>query len=162
VALLALLIQVIAIRGPLGDSDDGRRALFLYSYLLLIAFVAVNFSRPGIALIGLGLMLNFVAILANEGWMAVTPETLLKTGPLPSDAVVGEWVPGTKDILLERSDVNLWPLTDRLVWDPISDVVRAFSVGDVVIAFGVIVTVIELFMPRFGPENPGSVNGAPA
>jgi hypothetical protein len=162
VALLALLLQVIAIRAPLGDSDDIRRGLFVYSYLLLLLFVVLNFSRPGIAIIGLGLILNFTAILANEGWMAVTPETLLKTGPLPGDAVLGEWVPGTKDVLLQRADVRLWPLTDRLVWDPISGLIRAFSVGDVVIIFGVIVTLIDFFMPRIGSEPPEAVNGAAA
>jgi hypothetical protein len=162
VALLALLVQVIAIQAPLGDNDDLRRGLFVYSYVLLLIFVALNFSRPGIAIIGLGLVLNFIAILANEGWMAVTPETLLRTGPIPSDAVLGEWVPGTKDVLLHRTDVRLYPLTDRLVFDPISSVIRAFSIGDVVILAGVLITLVELFFPRFKEEEPRAADGSPA
>ena len=161
-ALLALLLQVVAIKAPLGDSDDARRALFLNSYLLLLVFVAVNFTRPGIAIIGFGLLLNFIAIVANQGWMAVTPETLLRSGPLPGDAVLGEWVPGTKDILLHRSDVHLWALTDRLVWDPISGIIRAFSVGDVVIVAGVLITLVDLFLPRIKEEPALPPNGAPA
>jgi hypothetical protein len=162
VALLALLLQVIAIKAPLGDSDDLRRALFVYSYLLLLVFVAANFARPGIAIIGFGLLLNFIAIVANQGWMAITPETLLQSGPMPGDAVLGEWVPGTKDILLHRSDVHLWALTDRLVWDPISSVIRAFSIGDVVIVGGVLITLVELFLPRIKEEPLQPPNGAPA
>jgi len=160
VALLALLLQVIAIKAPLGDSDDLRRALFVYSYLLLLVFVAANFTRPGIAIIGFGLLLNFLAILANQGWMAITPETLLQSGSMPGDAVLGEWVPGTKDILLHRSDVHLWALTDRLVWDPISSVIRAFSIGDVVIVGGVLITMLEFFTPRLREEPPQAANGA--
>jgi len=162
VALLALLLQVIAIKAPIGDSDDLRRALFVYSYLLLLVFVAVNFSRPGIAIIGFGLLLNLVAIVANQGWMPITEETLLRSGSIPSDAVLGEWLPGTKDILLHRSDIHLWPLTDRLVWDPISSVIRAFSIGDVVIVAGVMITLVELFLPRIKEEPLQPPNGAPA
>ena len=162
VALLALFLQAVAIKAPLGDGDDARRALFLYSYLLLMVFVAVNLGRPGIALIGIGLLLNFMGILANEGWMAITPETLLRSGPLPHDAVLGQWVPGTKDVLLNRSDVHLWPLTDRLFWEPISGVIRAFSIGDVVIVAGVLVTLGDLFLPRLREEPSRPANGAPA
>jgi hypothetical protein len=160
VALLALLIQLVAIKAPLGDSDDLRRALFVYSYVLLLGFVALNFSRPGIAIIGFGLLLNFIAILANQGWMPITPETLLRSGSIPGDVVMGEWVPGTKDILLHRTDVRLYGLTDRLVWDPISGVIRAFSVGDVVIVVGVLITLVEMFLPRFKEEEPRPVNEA--
>jgi hypothetical protein len=148
VALLALLLQLVAIKAPLGDTDSLRRVLMVDSYILLLWFVAANINRPGIAIIGIGLILNFAAILANGGMMAIAPETILRTGQLPADAVVGEWLPGTKDVLLERSDIRLWFLTDRLVWDPISGVVRAFSVGDLVIAAGLVVTLVDLFGPR--------------
>jgi len=155
-ALLALLTQIIAIRAPLGDDDLPRRILLLASYLLLLIFVAANVYRPGIAVIGAGLLLNFAAIVANGGLMAITPRTILKTGSLPDDAVVGEWLPGSKDILLERGDVHLWSLTDRLTWDAISPPFRAFSVGDVVIVVGLALTLAELLLPRFRPEGEGA------
>jgi len=82
VALLALFLQAIAITAPLGDADVLRRVLFVSSYLLLIAFAARNIRRPGIAVIGLGLLLNFAAVAANEGFMPITPEVVLRTGPL--------------------------------------------------------------------------------
>ena len=149
VALLALCVQVIAIRAPLGNDDLPRRLLLVSSYLLLLTFVAFNVTRIGIAVIGAGLLLNFIAILANGGLMAITPETILKSGKLPEDAVVGEWLHGSKDILLERADVHLWFLTDRLVWDDISSVFRAFSIGDVIIAVGFALTVLDILLPRW-------------
>jgi hypothetical protein len=148
VALLALLLQVLAIKGPLGDAEWLRRVLLVSSYSLLLVFVVFNLRRPGIVVIGAGLLLNFIAIAANEGLMPITAETILKTGPLPDDAVVGEWLPGSKDVLLERDDVRLWFLTDRLTWDPLSSALRAFSIGDVIIAAGALVTLVELLSPR--------------
>ena len=148
VALLALFLQAIAITAPLGDADALRRVLFVSSYLLLIAFAARNIRRPGIAVIGLGLLLNFAAVVANEGFMPITPEVVLRTGPLPVDAVVGEWLPGSKDVLLEREDVRLWFLGDRLTWNAISSLLRAFSIGDVVIFVGLLVTLADFFLPR--------------
>lgn len=153
VALLAVLIQVVAIRAPLGDDDLPRRILLVASYALLLIFVAANVRRPGIAVIGAGLLLNFLAIVANGGLMAITQETLLKTGDIPDDAVVGEWLPGSKDILLEREDVRLWALTDRLTWDRVAPAFRAFSIGDVVIVAGLVLTLADLFLPRFGPDG---------
>ncbi len=161
VALLALLTQLIAIRAPLGDDDLPRRILLVASYLLLLIFVAANVRRPGIAVIGVGLLLNFAAIVANGGLMAITQQTILKTGSLPDDAIVGEWVPGSKDVLLERSDVHLWFLTDRLTWDAISPAFRAFSIGDVIIVVGLALTLAELLLPRFHPEGEGSATAAP-
>ena len=157
VALLALCVQLIALRAPLGNDDLPRRLLLVSSYLLLLTFVAFNITRIGIAVIGGGLLLNFIAILANGGLMAITPETILKSGTLPDDAVVGEWLPGSKDILLERADVHLWFLTDRLVWDDISSVFRAFSIGDVIIVVGLALTLLDILLPRWGtvPEEAG-------
>ncbi len=161
VALLALLTQIIAIRAPLGDDDLPRRILLVASYLLLLLFVAVNVYRPGIAVIGAGLLLNFAAIAANGGLMAITPQTILKTGSLPGHAVIGEWLPGSKDVLLERGDVHLWLLTDRLTCDAISPAFRAFSIGDVVIVVGLLLTLAELLLPRFHPEGEGDATAAP-
>ena len=148
VALLALALQVLAVTGPLGDGDTARRLLLVTSYLLLIAFVALNVRRPGIVVIGLGLLLNFAAIVANEGLMPITPEAVMRTGPLPQDAAIGDWLPGSKDILLAREDVRLWFLGDRLVWQDISFAFRAFSIGDIVIVAGLLVTLGDFFLPR--------------
>ena len=153
VALLALLVQVVAVSAPLGDDDLPRRILLVVSYVLLLTFVAANLNRIGIVVIGAGLLLNFVAIVANGGLMAITPETVMKTGDLPVDAVIGEWLPGSKDILLEREDVHLWFFTDRLTWDPISSIFRAFSIGDVVLVAGLVVTLFDLLLPRPGAAD---------
>jgi hypothetical protein len=78
--------------------------------------------------------------------MPITPETLLKTGDVPEDARIGEWVEGTKDVLLERDDTRLYFFTDRLTSDLSPS--RAFSVGDVVLIVGAVVLLLDLLLPR--------------
>lgn len=148
VALLAVTLQLIAILAPLGSNDLPHRILFVTSYVLLLLFVAANLRHPGIVILGIGLFLNFLAIVANGGLMPTTPEIYAKFS-WPEGVQVGERIPDTKDILLERKDVHLYFLSDRFRWD-VQTLVRVFSIGDVIIAAGLIVTVGELALPRFG------------
>ncbi|MBC8104400.1 MAG: DUF5317 family protein [Cytophagales bacterium] len=148
VALLAITLQLIAIFAPLGSDDLPHRILFITSYVLLLVFVSINVRHPGIVILGLGLTLNLLAIVMNGGLMATTPETYAKFS-WPEDVRVGERIPYTKDILLEREDVHLYVLSDRYRWD-VQTLIRVFSVGDVIIVAGLIVTVGELALPRYG------------
>ncbi|MEX2392235.1 MAG: DUF5317 family protein [Dehalococcoidia bacterium] len=145
-ALAALAIQLIAIFAPLGSDDLPRRILLVLSYLTLVVFIAANLRRPGIGVIGAGVWLNFLVIVANGGLMPVTAETLEKTGDVPEDARVGEWISGTKDVLRERDDVRLYFLSDRLAYDV--NPLRAFSIGDVFILSGAVLLAGELLLPR--------------
>ncbi|MCH7809184.1 MAG: DUF5317 domain-containing protein [Chloroflexi bacterium] len=143
---VALAIQLIAIFADLGSDDLFRRILFVASYLLLIVFVFANVRRPSIALFGVGVLLNFLPIITNGGLMPITPETLQKTGDVPEDARIGEWVRDTKDVLLERDDVHLYFFSDRLTSD--FSPFRAFSVGDLVLIGGAMFLLLDLLLPR--------------
>jgi len=152
VAFLALGLQLIATFAPLGP-DAVRRVFFVSSYLLLLSFAVANLRRPGLLLMGVGLLLNFLAIVSNGGLMPVTPDTLERVGPPPENVSLGEWVPHTKDVLLERADTRLWLLTDVLAWKNPTRV-SAFSIGDVIIAAGLLVTLGELLLPRMRRSSP--------
>ena len=78
--------------------------------------------------------------------MPITPETLRKTGGVPEDTPIGEWVKDTKDVLLERDDVHLYFFSDRLTSD--LSPFRAFSIGDVVLVFGALFLLGDLLAPR--------------
>jgi hypothetical protein len=144
--LIALAVQAVAIYAPLGSDDLPRRVLVVASYLAVIAFVAANLRRPSIAVLALGVLLNFLPIIANGGLMPITPETLQKTGDIPEDAEIGEWVSGTKDVLLERDDVRLYFLSDRLTSD--LSPFRAFSIGDLFVVVGALILLADLLLPR--------------
>lgn len=144
-AIFALALQLTAIFAPLGD-DIPRRALLLLSYIVLISFVFLNLRRIGIAIIGIGLLLNFLPIVANGGLMPVTPETLAR-GDFPEDVRLGEWVSGSKDVLIDEDDARLWALGDRFVLDSFAGTI-AYSPGDIFIAVGLVVLLGELLLPR--------------
>ena len=146
---LALGLQLLVIYAGLGWAAPLRRVLFILSYLILFLFVAANWRRLGIAVIGAGLLLNFLAIAANGGLMPISPETMVRAGLADRLAGLepGDPVPFSKDILLGGDDTRLRALSDILVLDNPADI-RAFSVGDTVIAAGLIVTLAELFLPR--------------
>ena len=147
VALIALGLQLLVIFAPLGPGDLQRRVILVLSYLLLLGFILANLRRPGLVIIGAGLLLNFLAIVSNGGLMPVSPDTLERIDRLPEEASLGNWVPESKNVLLAREDTRLRFLTDALVWENPTRV-NAFSVGDVVIAAGLVVTLGELFLPR--------------
>jgi Family of unknown function (DUF5317) len=152
-ALFALAIQAIAIFVPLGLDDLPKRLLFVLSYVLLLAFIVVNLRRPGIAVIGIGVVLNLLPIVANGGLMPVTAENVARIGETSSieGREDGDAIPYTKNVLKSKDDTWFYELSDRIVWDN-PFFFRIFSIGDVVIAGGLALTMGELFLPRVKRE----------
>ncbi len=108
------------------------------SLLLFLAFVWVNRRLPGMPLLLAGLLLNLTVMLANRGWMPISPEM--------ASRVLGEDVSkyvavgarfGQKDVLLTQQQMHLGFLADQFLppaWFPYQ---VAFSAGDLLIAAGV-------------------------
>jgi len=156
-ALFAVAMQTIAIFAPLGFDDTPKRLLFDLSYLLLILFIILNLPRPGLVIIGIGLLLNFLPIVANGGLMPVTAENLARVDLLHriDGRAEGDAIPYTKNVLKAKDDIHFYELSDRIVWDnPVF--FRLFSIGDVVIAGGLAITIGDLFLPRVQRVNRGT------
>jgi hypothetical protein len=141
-ALLALVLQWPMLRAQAGPTEDlaVQQALFLLSHLLLLAFVWRNRRQPGILVVGLGVAGNLLVILANGGLMPITPETLVRINPGTS---LESWSLGShygysKDVILARGATRLWFLSDILVLPRPFPWPTAFSLGDLVIAAGII------------------------
>ena len=148
-ALFALALQAVAIFAPLGYDDIPKRLLFVLSYVLLISFIVINLPRPGFVIIGLGVLLNILPIVANGGLMPVTAENLAKVDLTHriEGRQEGEAIPYSKNVLKAREDIQFYELSDRLTWDnPVF--FRLFSIGDLVIAAGMLVMLGDLFLPR--------------
>lgn len=149
VALFAVLLQAAAIFLPLGGDDLPKRLLFQISYIILLFFIAANWRRIGILIIGLGLVLNVLPIFANGGLMPVTSANLARIDQTHrlEGLEEGDAIPYTKNVWRERDNTHVWFLSDRLVFDnPVF--FRVFSIGDVIIAGGLIVTLGDLLLPR--------------
>jgi hypothetical protein len=145
-ALVAIAAQLVIIYAGLGGAADVRRFIFPISYVLLLAFIILN-RRVGFLIIGVGMILNFLAIVTNGGLMPISPASMEKAGQGDqlAELNVGDPVPMSKDVLLEEGATNLRWLTDRFVWDspgPFS----VYSIGDVIIAAGLVVVVVQLLL----------------
>lgn len=144
--LLAIALQLPLLRAAGGPSDLVRvqQSLFLVSYLFLLAFVWRNWRLGAILLIGLGIAGNLTAVVANGGFMPITPQTVAKINP---GSTVLHWPEGihyghSKDMILSQERTRLWVLTDIQVVPPPFPWPTAFSVGDLLIAMGVVALLV--------------------
>ncbi|HZQ11005.1 MAG TPA: DUF5317 family protein [Anaerolineae bacterium] len=139
-AIVAFGLQVIVVYSPLPVTLDAsaRVSLLFVSYLILAGFVWWNRRLPGMWIIGLGLLSNWLVILANGGYMPITYEALVAAGRtnLVASTATGTLVFGSKDILLPLSETRLWFLSDIFVIPPPFPIPSIFSIGDGFIAFG--------------------------
>lgn len=128
---LALQVLLTVIDVPDDRLDDLGFGLLLASYVLLLAFCALNARITGLAIIGVGVALNALVIGLNQG-MPTRPYERERAGQIVH-------VPIERDAKHrpEEPDDRLVFLSDQIVPpDPIDEVI---SVGDLVIAGGLIV-----------------------
>ncbi len=129
-ALVGYGLQVLPY--PESWGRDLPIAMLLLSFVLLLAFAMANLRQPGLPLIVVGVLLNFVVIAANWG-MPVSAEALINSD---QEEVLDELrlAPGQKHHLATRED-HLRFLGDVV---PIPNPIHlAVSVGDVVLYAGV-------------------------
>lgn len=144
--LIALAVQLIVIYVDFGGAEEFRRFVYPASYVLLLAFIILNRRRVGFLVIGVGMLLNLLAIVTNGGLMPISPTTMEKAGLGDELVELGDAVPLTKNVLLEEGDTNLQWLTDRFTWDSPGPF-PVFSIGDVIIGVGLLIVLVELFLP---------------
>src|SRR5712691_9168406 len=131
--VLGLGVQILIFTILPGRSTTFREAAYLVSYLLGVWFLVLNRQIPGLWLIGLGAGLNLTAIIANHGVMPAAPSALASAGlPVtPAHFVNSAALPVPHWLFL--GDIFAIPAS----W-PFHNV---FSVGDICIAAGAVVSI---------------------
>ena len=118
--------------------DGWASAGLLVSQALLLNFCWYNRRTPGIWLLALGLSLNLLVMLANGGFMPISPQTAnrIVSPQMMQLVTIGDRFGNGKDILLAVANTNLAWLSDRFLPPQGFAYQVAFSLGDVVIAAG--------------------------
>lgn len=139
-ALAGVVLQFIPLGGAIGT------ALLYASFAALIAFAALNVRTHGFALILVGLALNAVVIVANQGM------------PVTREALAGSHQSETLDELIASGGSKHHLADDGTILLPLGDVIplgtpldQAISVGDVCVQLGA-AWFIVFCMPRRHPR----------
>jgi hypothetical protein len=117
---------------PWSIGDAVATGLWLLSYALLIAAVAVNARLPGAVIVGLGMLSNLAAVVGNGGHMPARASALRAAGVLYR---------GVHNNSAVASHPNLPWLVDRWPVPAFIPMGNVYSVGDVLIAAGAVVLV---------------------
>lgn len=147
-APLAFAMQAYLIFFPAdraGGLLSARSLLLTASLMLLLVVVWQNRHLRGVKLIGLGLLLNFLVMAVNGGFMPIAPDTLAQIGydGNASQLETGYIVGRTKNVVVEPGEASLWFLSDIMVVPRPFPLPTALSVGDLLIVVGVFVFLRE-------------------
>lgn len=144
-AVAGFATQVVLFAGPVSDRiGDAGPPIYIASTAMVLAAVVANLRIPGMILVALGAAANLAAILANGGYMPMSPAAAAAMGREP--------IVGYSNSAVITSPA-LEPLTDVIVlpaWLPFTNII---SIGDLLIGAGIAV-VIALAM-RSGRRNTG-------
>lgn len=135
-------VQAVLIKTPLKEFGWAlllTPLMVIATYVVLLGWLLLNRTSPGIPLVLAGTILNLSVIAANGGYMPVTLEAIERAGH--GDRILTQegrtYVAGSKDVVLETNETVLWPLSDILVLPDDFPLAATFSVGDILIAAGV-------------------------
>jgi hypothetical protein len=146
--LAALVMQLLIF--PLGPVEPliktGTTYLHLLSYLFLLAFIGLNWRHFGLLLMGAGLALNFAVIAANGGYMPASAAALRHAG-LEGVAKILEQGLHQGNTVLMSPETKLNFFGDILYVPAAVPLANAFSVGDLLLALGVVL-ILAIEMPR--------------
>lgn len=138
--LLAVLVQLLIL--PLGQGAQpivtwGMEYLHIGSYLLLLFFAGLNYRERALWLMALGMLSNFIVITANGGHMPASIEALRAAGRMATvEKLLADGVSGNVLLMSDQTKLNF--LGD-IFWLPSGvPFANAFSIGDLLLALGVI------------------------
>ena len=140
--LLAFVPQYFAFFAPgLREtlSNELVAILQISSILLLLCFSILNIRKTGFWPIIAGFFLNFLVIVMNGGFMPISPATAQKMVAGTHVAwEIGQRFDFSKDMVLSPETTRLAFLSDRFTLQRFLGFNVAFSLGDVLIALGVV------------------------
>ncbi|MDK2930979.1 MAG: hypothetical protein PWR07_1110 [Bacillota bacterium] len=150
-ASFAIEVAVVALgfRGTALIRSIAPYAFFL-SYVLLLYAIWANRHIRWMPLIGIGVVLNFVVILANGMRMPVSADMLTAVGMAQQVAAIESGRVLTYKLI--DATTPLWPLGDVIPIGSPYPIHRVVSIGDIAMAIGVFLLIQREMLVRNGPR----------
>ncbi len=143
-ALAGIGVQIVIISILPAGTAGLHEVVHMASYGLLGAFVWANRRIPGVPLIMLGGLLNFIAIAANGGVMPADPELALHVAREGGEGFVNSGAMENPNLLF-LGDVFSTPSSLPLY--------NVYSIGDIIIVLGVLVLLHGVCQSRLVPRR---------
>lgn len=132
--LAGLLVQVALFSGPISERvGDLGPVIYVASTAAVVVAVLANARIPGMAIVALGAACNLAAIVANGGYMPAGAGAM---------AALGKVAPSVYSNSSVVVRPMLEPLTDIFAMPAGAPFANVFSLGDVIIGVGVVVTIV--------------------
>ena len=145
-AVVSLFMLQAALIVYVPGQSTWQMVLLILSQIVLILLLLLNHHVPGANVFALGIILNTTVMVANGGWMPVTPETQRFVHPNRPVEVYAK-PPSSKNIVLPRSETRLWFLSDiirvTLPWRR-----NAISIGDVLLIVGAALFIFQIDLKK--------------
>lgn len=120
-------------------SDNLVSILLISSLIILLVFSILNIRKMSFWPISLGFLLNFLVIAVNGGFMPISLDTVARlTSGSENTWIIGQRFGYSKDVILSPELTKLAFLSDRFTFTNFLGSNVAFSVGDILIAVGVV------------------------
>jgi len=114
---------------------DYSSYMIIFSYIVLLLAVWHNKELKGMNFIALGILFNFVVIIANDGHMPVLLNSLYKAGLDDFALVLKEGTYVTHTLITEKTLFRF--LADVIPWPPPLPDPSVISAGDFLLFYGV-------------------------
>jgi Family of unknown function (DUF5317) len=131
---VGFLTQVVLFSAPVAERIGWLGApVYVASTALVLVVLLRNLSVPGLPIVALGALSNFLAIVANGGYMPASAGALAALGKAPAAGYSNSSV---------VADPALAPLTDVFALPARLPFANVFSIGDVLIGVGVAAAIV--------------------
>ncbi len=153
---LGFAAQVVLFSPPVTEGIGGLTSttgswvgplIYVASTALVLVALLRNVAQPGLPIVALGAVSNFVAIAANGGYMPASSGALTALGKIHGPEFSNSAV---------VADPALAPLTDVFAIPAGLPFANVFSVGDVLIAIGVALAIALAMRAARVPVRPGT------
>lgn len=136
IELISIIILKFDIQPYSSYINNNYIFIHIFIYLFLFIFFAYNFEYKLLRIMLVGIILNFIVIISNNGFMPVSIDMALTNGFTESVNLLkaGKIAGHT---LLVKETTNLWFLGDIINIPPPYPFPQTISIGDILIDLGI-------------------------